>query len=244
MPSVAQQVIIKFIKISPDASTNIKVGQILLVSNSPFKITVTAADGSIKEYSLNINQDEGIQVEPNSNIESGSSYILQSSDVYVDGAQLTPNFNRFYQSAYADFNNDGNTDVLLASGIFKSHEYSPIFLYLGDGTGVNSNFCECGGECSGYNCDSFTLVPNALPESYEGLQHPRKILTGDYNGDNFIDAFIIGHGYDASPFPGESPFFFLIMEMVLILTSLMILQAFSTVVLLQILITMAISIFF
>ena len=150
-------------------------------------------------------KDEGLGINPNNDIENGSSYKLQSSDVYVDGAQLTQDFSRFHLTAYADFNNDGNTDVLISSGLFKSFDYSPIKLYIGDGSGFNTDYCECGGSCSGFWCSSFVEKPNALPNGYEGLQHPRKILIGDYNGDNLLDAFIIGHGYDAVPFPGESP---------------------------------------
>lgn len=38
-----------------------------------------------------------------------------------------------------------------------------------------------------------------------GLNNIRKTITGDYNGDGVIDFFLIGHGYDADPFPGEYP---------------------------------------
>ncbi len=204
-PFLAEQVLVNSIQISENASVNLNVGQTLNIGESPFIITVTAEDGVSKDYTLSIIKDEGLQIEPNTNIENGSSYSLQSSDVYVDGAQLTQDFDRFHLSAYADFDNDGNTDFLLSSGLFQSFDYSPISLYLGDGSGFDSDYCECGGECSGFSCTSFSELESALPNGYEGLQHPRKILTGDFNGDNLIDAFIIGVGYDADPFPGESP---------------------------------------
>jgi hypothetical protein len=204
-PFLAQQVKIKTFQISSGASVNINKGQILDINKSPFKVTIIAEDGSTRDYELKITKNEVLKIEPRSNIELGSSYTLQSSDVYVDGAQLTKDFDRFHISAYADFNNDGKTDVLLSSGLFKSFAFSPISLYLGNGTGVNSDYCECGGGCSGFVCNSFTKLTNALPDGYIGMQHPRKILVGDFNGDNKMDAFIIGHGYDATPFPGESP---------------------------------------
>ncbi|MBU2938938.1 VCBS repeat-containing protein [Lacinutrix sp. C3R15] len=204
-PFLAQQVTVKYFEISQNATTNISVEQTFNIANSPFNILVTAANGTSRNYSLILTKDEGLAISPNENIENGSSYTIQSSNVYVDAAQLTQDFDRFHFTAYADFNNDGNTDVLIASGLFQTFEYSPITLFLGDGNGVNANYCECGGSCSNYSCSSFTEMPNILPSGYEGLQHPRKILTGDYNGDNLIDAFIIATGYDAYPFPGESP---------------------------------------
>jgi len=204
-PFLAEQVSVKSFQISENATADISIGQTLTINESPYSLTVTAEDQTTKNYTLIITKDEGLQIEPNSNIEERSSYNLQSSDVYVDGAQLTRDFDRSHLTAYADFNNDGNTDVLISSGLFQSYSYSPIRLYLGNGAGFNSDYCECGGQCSAFSCNSFTELPNALPNGYEGMQHPRKILIGDYNNDNLPDAFIIGHGYDADPFPGESP---------------------------------------
>jgi hypothetical protein len=205
LPFLTMEIAVKSFQISQNSSANITTGQTFDVANGPFNITITAEDGSSKTYTLSLVKDEGLGISPNTNIEQGSSYVLQNSDVYVDSAQLTQDFDRFHITAYSDFNNDGHTDVLISSGLFQTFEYSPIKLYLGDGTGVNTNYCECGGLCSNFSCFSFTEIPNILPNDYEGLQHPRKILTGDYNGDNLMDAFIIGTGYDAVPFPGESP---------------------------------------
>ncbi|MBP3331633.1 MAG: VCBS repeat-containing protein [Tidjanibacter sp.] len=38
-------------------------------------------------------------------------------------------------------------------------------------------------------------------------EHARKMIYGDYNGDNKPDICIIPHGYDAPPFPGSFPVF-------------------------------------
>ena len=38
------------------------------------------------------------------------------------------------------------------------------------------------------------------------MVHPRKALPGDFNGDGQIDVFMLGHGYDFPPFPGEAPY--------------------------------------
>lgn len=36
-----------------------------------------------------------------------------------------------------------------------------------------------------------------------GCLHPRKAVVADYNGDQKSDVFVVCHGYDAKPFPGE-----------------------------------------
>lgn len=206
LPFYAHQVEVKTIQLSLNSTSNIKNGDLINLSSNPVIIEVTSQNGDVKkDYELNLDVDLGLQISVNHNIEKSSSYNLQTSNVYVDANQLTKNFELFFQHAYADFNQDGYTDVLLSAGRFQSYDYSPIYLYHGNGNGVNSEYCECGGECSNYECRSFLLVDNILPNEFKGMQHPRKILTGDYNHDGLIDAFIIGHGYDANPFPGESP---------------------------------------
>ena len=46
--------------------------------------------------------------------------------------------------------------------------------------------------------------------SWKGIHRvrlaPRKALTGDFNGDNRMDVFVLGHGYDKPPYPGEAPY--------------------------------------
>ena len=39
-----------------------------------------------------------------------------------------------------------------------------------------------------------------------GGVNPRKALPGDFNGDGRPDVFVVGHGYDKPPFPGEAPY--------------------------------------
>ncbi len=43
------------------------------------------------------------------------------------------------------------------------------------------------------------LGNGALPS----IQHPREIVTGDFNGDGKQDIFVAAHGFDAPPFPAE-----------------------------------------
>lgn len=204
-PFYADKVVLGNIQVSPKATATLKVGDEISIDDSPLNFQVIAEDGTSVDYDLNISLDLGLQLTPNFETEPVSSYKLQVSDVYVDANQLRSDFDRFYFHAYADFNKDENIDVFLASGKFQEDVYSPFFLYQGNGNGVNDMFCECAGECNNYSCDGFNLVENAIPQDLQGLQHPRKILTGDYNGDGNIDVFAIGTGVDAPPFLGESP---------------------------------------
>lgn len=176
-----------------------------------FKLTVTDNEGATAESQTIVNviasapsNGVNLNVTKNQELKASSSYGLQSSDVYVDAFQLTK-IPAMFMHAYADFNSDGHTDVLLSSGVFQSQDYYPFYLYLGDGSAVNDDYNECGGEVLLYSCDGFTLSENAFPQNYEGMQHPRKIITGDYNNDGLMDAFVAGHGYDADPYPGEAP---------------------------------------
>jgi hypothetical protein len=56
------------------------------------------------------------------------------------------------------------------------------------------------GDCAG----NLTL-DEVNSNKFEGLVHGRKILLGDYNNDSYPDLFLIGHGWDKDPFPGEYP---------------------------------------
>jgi hypothetical protein len=126
-------------------------------------------------------------IEPNFNLEATSSYHYQKSDVYVDAYDLVNTDDLFFVHGYADFNQDGFTDVILAGGIFQEEIFSPVSLYLNDGS------------------NNFTKDTAYIPDGFKGMQHPRKVIVGDYNNDSRMDAYIVGHGYDVEPYPGESP---------------------------------------
>jgi len=198
-------VTIEELQLSNGATANKKVGDTLHLPTKTFEIKVTASEPSISNtYALTLRRDEGLQITPNMNLEATSSYKLQISDVYYNADLITDDWPYFSFLGYGDFNNDGNTDVLQAIGKFAFYGHYPIRLFYGNGGAVNNDFCECGGSCQNNQCNGFTEVSNILPNNYEGMEHPRKILPGDYNNDGKLDAFIIAHGYDAEPFPGEA----------------------------------------
>ncbi|SNS78158.1 Repeat domain-containing protein [Ekhidna lutea] len=202
---LVSEVSIKTLKLSSNATADRKVGDKLVLDSDPITITVTAADQSKQTtYSIELVKDEGLELSPNATIEVGSSYSLQTSDVYVDSWQLKKIDGLEFTHAYGDFNSDGHTDVLMAGGKFKTYDRYPMHLFLGNGSAVNADYCECAGACN-TSCDGFAESTSAFPADFEGMINARKIITGDYNNDGLLDAFSIGHGYDDVPYPGEAP---------------------------------------
>ena len=86
---------------------------------------------------------------------------------------------------YADFDKDGDIDILMG----------PL-----DGS-PNRTAMEFYRNNSGSFAKDDSIFAGAVP----GMVHARKILVGDYNGDGWPDAFVIGHGWDREPWPGEYP---------------------------------------
>lgn len=116
-----------------------------------------------------------------------SSYELQKASIQVERYGIRPRANRGFVHAvgYADFDRDGDIDVLMSSG----------------GSSPNRRAMEFYRGSSG----SYTLDNSIFAEAVPGMVHPRKMLIGDYNKDGWPDAFVIGTGDDQPPWPGEYP---------------------------------------
>lgn len=115
-----------------------------------------------------------------------SSYALRKVPTNVVPNEVRPPDDTFIHAiARADFNGDGRVDLFFAPGRFLEHDRTPLELWLDTGSG----FVDA--------TEDILVVPSP------GMQHPRKAVVGDFNGDDWPDAFFIGHGYDAPPFPGE-----------------------------------------
>ena len=134
---------------------------------------------------------EEVQEELTSNAYLKSSYELQKIPIHVSRFGIrSPDLGGFVHAVgYADFDRDGYIDVLMSAGD-ASENRTPMEFYRYDP--ALEQFIED---------DSIFTEPLSKPS----MVHPRKILVGDYNNDGWPDAFVIGHGYDQPPWPGEYP---------------------------------------
>ena len=123
----------------------------------------------------------------NLSVDAGSSHTLQANYLYVDHEKIRGQGGNTSAVAYADFNSDGHIDIFY-SPLGGTPQAIPAELYLNDGAGC------------------FSLDTNFFNGNPPGLVHPRKALPGDFNGDGRMDVFVLGHGYDHPPFPGEAPY--------------------------------------
>ena len=85
-----------------------------------------------------------------------------------------------------DYNRDGILDVIVCSGY---DEDVPIYFFKGTADGQYEEDEQNSGKFLGPDYG------------------PRKWHYGDFNGDGQVDICIVGHGYDAEPWPGASPVF-------------------------------------
>lgn len=94
--------------------------------------------------------------------------------------------------AFADFFQDGTYSMVTHSLEYNSQDQST------SGKFGHIHFWQ---KISGSWVDN---TPKLLSSNL-GCLHPRKAVVADFNGDGVPDVFFACHGFDASPFPGESP---------------------------------------
>jgi hypothetical protein len=87
--------------------------------------------------------------------------------------------------ASADFNSDGEMDVVFDRHIFRSPDTFELEILVNDGNG-------------GLRVGTSEIFDGPIPK----VQHPRQMLIADFNGDGRSDIFIADHGQDSNPFPG------------------------------------------
>lgn len=115
-------------------------------------------------------------VPPNPAVDEGSSHSLQNPPYVINHSSVRtgrPGWAKAF--SYADFDNDGDTDIFYAPR-GESLRPLPAELHVNDGHGD-------------YSLDAGFMngAPPALP-------NPAKALPGDYNGDGRPDVFVISDG--------------------------------------------------
>ena len=119
-----------------------------------------------------------------------TSYELQASVLNTDINEIRmlngQSSGELFAYTYGDFDGDGDEDFFVAPSYY-TNETTPVEIYFNDGDG------------------NFRLDNSFFQGSIPELVHPRKAITGDFNGDGRLDIFIAGHGYDKPPYPGEAP---------------------------------------
>lgn len=91
---------------------------------------------------------------------------------------------------FFDINGDGIKDYFEANMNYKTSQTPK--------TATLSDFKIFIGNGSGYRHDT-----NLLSGNKKGCIHPRKALVSDFNLDGRPDIFVVCHGWDKTPFPGE-----------------------------------------
>lgn len=122
-----------------------------------------------------------------------SSYENKAVAAEVIGAQKLPSKVTMGNAvAFADFFQDGSYSM-----VTHSLEYNPQDLSTASKVGHIHFWKNVSGK---WVDNTVKLLLNSA-----GCVHPRKASVADFNGDGKPDVFFACHGFDATPFPGESP---------------------------------------
>lgn len=132
-----------------------------------------------------------LDIQPVSNADKGSSYTIAGNvDIRINYFSLpsSPNSGTLRDAiAYIDANGDGHTDVFMATGEFQLQGEVDCILAINDGNG------------------NFTSSTSQFNDNMPPATHARKSLVGDFNNDGLRDIFVLDHGFDSNPFPGNNP---------------------------------------
>lgn len=147
-------------------------------------VTLLVLVGCEKEEILT---PEPIPVPPPTYSYFNTSYNL--TETFTSAAYTYRQFHGWHPPAEAvmlDYDNDGDLDLIECNSNYGVNEVDYIKVYDGDASGNLS-------------------LNLQLSNRYGGLKHGRKGLVGDFNNDLWPDVLLVGTGFDAPPFTGESP---------------------------------------
>ncbi len=139
-------------------------------------------DPSVKLVNLGISAS--------SDADAGSSYTNAKTDIYINYYSIPSDGNSGNLRdaiAYLDANNDGYTDVFMATGEYLLEGEVNSILALNDGN------------------DEFYWSTAEFNDNMPPATHARKSIVSDFNNDGLQDIFVFDHGYDANPYPGSTP---------------------------------------
>lgn len=122
-----------------------------------------------------------------------SSYENKAVAAEAIGAQKLPGeVARGNAVAFADFFQEGNYSMVTHSLQYNPQDAATVTML---------------GKIHFWKNVSGAWVDNTdkLLANSTGCLHPRKASVADFNGDGRPDVFFACHGFDATPFPGESP---------------------------------------
>lgn len=127
-----------------------------------------------------------LSIAPSPGAHASTSYARRASTIWIDRQAAGGAGGSFFSHAgYADLDRDGDTDWLRTFSN-NADPYAVAVMRNDGGTFTDA---------------TQSFVGGAQPPLFV----PRKVISGEYNGDGWPDLFVAAHGIDVPPFPGELP---------------------------------------
>jgi hypothetical protein len=129
---------------------------------------------------------QGTPILAESSVDRHASYTRRKAAIWINRqtSGTYPAGAPFSHTAYADIDHDGDADYLRAIDVAGAA--TPVQVMINNGNGTFSD-------------QTAARIIGPQP----GVVIARKVLAGDYNADGWVDFFVLSHGPDEPPFPGE-----------------------------------------